>query len=406
MSGHVKRPGQLRGGDGQDHLPGPHLRPRATAAASATTTSSRRSSPAAPRRPGSGREHLDVPLDQDEVGARTGPCSGPARSSPWTTPRAWCGPPGGSSGSSTGSRAASAPPAGRAAGWLEKILAAHRGRPGPGVRPRPADGRLRQHRPRPDLAPRQTTICPLGPSIPSPIALGDPHVPGRVSASTSRRAAARMPAEPPPGRAVTINLGRPPGRPAVARRDDHRRRRTSRRLHSPLLLPPTDEAGRDVPHVPGRSEGPPRLHPDARLLHPRRRGQEIVTDSPAVKKAQDGVLEFLLVNHPLDCPVCDKGGECPLQDQTLAFGPGETRFVEEKRHWDKPINLSPRSCYLDRERCIQCARCTRFADEIAGDPLIDFADAGRRDRGGHLSRRAVLPRTSAATWSRSARSAP
>jgi NADH-quinone oxidoreductase subunit G len=104
-------------------------------------------------------------------------------------------------------------------------------------------------------------------------------------------------------------------------------------------------------------------------------GQEIVTDSPAVKKAQDGILEFLLINHPLDCPVCDKGGECPLQDQTLAYGPGETRFVEEKRHWDKPIALSP-LVLLDRERCIQCARCTRFADEVAGDPLIDFAQRG------------------------------
>jgi NADH-quinone oxidoreductase subunit G len=104
-------------------------------------------------------------------------------------------------------------------------------------------------------------------------------------------------------------------------------------------------------------------------------GQEIVTDSPAVRKAQDGVLEFLLVNHPLDCPVCDKGGECPLQDQTFAFGPGETRFVEEKRHWEKPIALS-RLVLLDRERCIQCARCTRFSDEIAGDPLIDFAKRG------------------------------
>jgi NADH-quinone oxidoreductase subunit G len=106
-------------------------------------------------------------------------------------------------------------------------------------------------------------------------------------------------------------------------------------------------------------------------------GQEIFTDTPRVKKAQDGVLEFLLVNHPLDCPVCDKGGECPLQDQTLAFGPGETRFVEEKRHFEKPIPLSP-LVFLDRERCIQCARCTRFADEIAGDPLIDFFNRGER----------------------------
>jgi NADH-quinone oxidoreductase subunit G len=97
------------------------------------------------------------------------------------------------------------------------------------------------------------------------------------------------------------------------------------------------------------------------------------TTTDAVKRIQDGMLEFLLINHPLDCPVCDRGGECPLQDQTLAFGPGESRFVEEKRHWEKPIPLS-NLILLDRERCIQCARCTRFAEEIAGDPLIDFVD--------------------------------
>ena len=104
-------------------------------------------------------------------------------------------------------------------------------------------------------------------------------------------------------------------------------------------------------------------------------GQEVVTTSDKVKKAQDGVLEFLLINHPLDCPVCDKGGECPLQDQTLTFGPGETRFVEEKRHWEKPIALSD-LVSIDRERCIQCDRCTRFADEVAGDPLIEFVGRG------------------------------
>ena len=105
-------------------------------------------------------------------------------------------------------------------------------------------------------------------------------------------------------------------------------------------------------------------------------GMKVDTESEVTKKAQDGVLEFLLINHPLDCPVCDKGGECPLQDQTLAFGPGESRFVEEKRHYEKPIPLSPTSCYLDRERCILCDRCTRFADEVAGDPLIRFIDRG------------------------------
>ena len=104
-------------------------------------------------------------------------------------------------------------------------------------------------------------------------------------------------------------------------------------------------------------------------------GMEVVTTSEKVRKAQDGVLEFLLVNHPLDCPVCDRGGECPLQDQTFGFGPGESRFIEEKRHWAKPIPISPLIA-LDRERCIQCARCTRFAEEVAGDPLIDFLGRG------------------------------
>jgi NADH-quinone oxidoreductase subunit G len=106
-------------------------------------------------------------------------------------------------------------------------------------------------------------------------------------------------------------------------------------------------------------------------------GMTISTQSEATTKAQDGVLEFLLINHPLDCPVCDKGGECPLQDQTLAYGPGESRFVEEKRHFEKPIPVNE-NVYLDRERCILCDRCTRFAKEVAGDPLISFQDRGNQ----------------------------
>jgi len=104
-------------------------------------------------------------------------------------------------------------------------------------------------------------------------------------------------------------------------------------------------------------------------------GMTVATGSPATRKAQEGVLEFLLVNHPLDCPVCDKGGECPLQDQTMSHGPGESRFVEEKRHFEKPIPISD-LVMLDRERCILCDRCTRFAAEVAGDPLISFIDRG------------------------------
>ncbi|MGH8958349.1 MAG: NADH-quinone oxidoreductase subunit NuoG, partial [Acidimicrobiia bacterium] len=104
-------------------------------------------------------------------------------------------------------------------------------------------------------------------------------------------------------------------------------------------------------------------------------GMVIDTKSDVAKKAQEGVLEFLLINHPLDCPVCDRGGECPLQDHTIAYGPGESRFVEEKRHFEKPIKISE-LVYLDRERCILCARCTRFSDEVSGDPLIEFLDRG------------------------------
>jgi NADH-quinone oxidoreductase subunit G len=104
-------------------------------------------------------------------------------------------------------------------------------------------------------------------------------------------------------------------------------------------------------------------------------GMVVRTQTEAVRKAQEGVLEFLLINHPLDCPVCDRGGECPLQDLTFGFGPGESRFVEEKRHFAKPIPISD-LVLLDRERCILCARCTRFADEVAGDPLIGFVERG------------------------------
>jgi NADH-quinone oxidoreductase subunit G len=103
--------------------------------------------------------------------------------------------------------------------------------------------------------------------------------------------------------------------------------------------------------------------------------------SPVAEKAQRGVMEQLLVNHPLDCPMCDKGGECPLQNQAMTAGQGETRFHGPKRTFPKPIALSAQ-VLLDRERCIQCARCTRFADQIAGDPLIDLFERGPQEQVG------------------------
>jgi NADH-quinone oxidoreductase subunit G len=100
---------------------------------------------------------------------------------------------------------------------------------------------------------------------------------------------------------------------------------------------------------------------------------------PEVRAAQEAVLEFLLINHPLDCPICDRGGECPLQDQALAFGPGESRYREAKRTYRKPLPLSP-LVNLDRERCVLCQRCTRFCDEISGDRFIDLFDRGAAEQ--------------------------
>ena len=97
--------------------------------------------------------------------------------------------------------------------------------------------------------------------------------------------------------------------------------------------------------------------------------------SPVAAKAQEGIMEFLLINHPLDCPVCDKGGECPLQNQAMSAGRSETRFEGEKRTYEKPINISSQ-VLLDRERCVLCARCTRFSEEIAGDPFITLNERG------------------------------
>jgi len=103
--------------------------------------------------------------------------------------------------------------------------------------------------------------------------------------------------------------------------------------------------------------------------------------SPVAEKAQRGMMELLLVNHPLDCPMCDKGGECPLQNQAMSTGQGETRFTGVKRQFEKPVALSAQ-VLLDRERCVQCARCTRFSDQVSGDKLIDLIERGPREQVG------------------------
>lgn len=104
-------------------------------------------------------------------------------------------------------------------------------------------------------------------------------------------------------------------------------------------------------------------------------GMVVKTQSTMAEEARKQIIEFLLLNHPLDCPICDRGGECPLQDNTLRYGPGMSRFFEEKRRFKKPLPLGP-VLMLDRERCIVCARCTRFGDLMAGDHALEFIERG------------------------------
>jgi NADH-quinone oxidoreductase subunit G len=120
-------------------------------------------------------------------------------------------------------------------------------------------------------------------------------------------------------------------------------------------------------------EGIPKLQTGCST--PVKDGMVVYTESERVKAAQRSVVEFLLINHPLDCPVCDKGGECPLQDITFGWGAGISRFVEPKRHFVKPLELSPLIA-IDRERCILCYRCVRFSQEVAEDYQLVLLDRG------------------------------
>jgi NADH-quinone oxidoreductase subunit G len=120
-------------------------------------------------------------------------------------------------------------------------------------------------------------------------------------------------------------------------------------------------------------EGIPKLQ--AGCATPVKDGMVVHTQTARVKEAQDCVLEFLLINHPLDCPVCDKGGECPLQDISFGWGGGLSRFVEPKRHFEKPLALSPLIA-IDRERCILCYRCVRFSQEVSEDYQLILHDRG------------------------------
>ncbi|MCW2814688.1 MAG: nqo3 [Nocardioides sp.] len=152
------------------------------------------------------------------------------------------------------------------------------------------------------------------------------------------------------------------------------------------LLAPVGACRQCLVDVPDAGNGRGFPKPQAACTLPVAPGMVVSTQvtSEVADKAQQGVMEFLLINHPLDCPVCDKGGECPLQNQALSNGRGESRFVGSgaggvKRTFPKPINLSPQ-VLLDRERCIVCQRCTRFAEEIPGDPFIALIERGAQQQ--------------------------
>jgi NADH-quinone oxidoreductase subunit G len=134
-------------------------------------------------------------------------------------------------------------------------------------------------------------------------------------------------------------------------------------------------------------EGIPKLQTSCST--PVRDGMVVHTRTEQVKHAQSAVVEFLLVNHPLDCPVCDKGGECPLQDISMGWGPGKSRFTEPKRHFPKPVELSPLVA-IDRERCILCYRCVRFSQEVSEDSQLQLLERGDRTFVGTFDDRAYV----------------
>ncbi|MEO3785655.1 NADH-quinone oxidoreductase subunit G [Actinocorallia sp. B10E7] len=149
------------------------------------------------------------------------------------------------------------------------------------------------------------------------------------------------------------------------------------------LLDPVGACRQCLVDIPDAGNGRGFPKPQASCTIPVADGMVVNTQltSPVADKAQKGVMEFLLINHPLDCPVCDKGGECPLQNQAMSNGRGESRFAERKRTFPKPLPLSSQ-VLLDRERCVQCARCTRFSEQIAGDPFIDLFERGAKEQVG------------------------
>ncbi|TDT34447.1 NADH-quinone oxidoreductase subunit G [Naumannella halotolerans] len=143
------------------------------------------------------------------------------------------------------------------------------------------------------------------------------------------------------------------------------------------LLDPVGACRQCLVEIPDAGNGRGMPKPQASCTVEVAQGMVVRTQvsSPVAEKAQRGMIELLLINHPLDCPICDKGGECPLQNQALSAGAGESRFEAVKRTYPKPIAISAQ-VLLDRERCVLCARCTRFSEQISGDPFIALVERG------------------------------
>ncbi len=269
----------------------------------------------------------------------------------------------------------------------------HRGRQGRHVRPRQAERHRRQHqrqvllRPRrrrrladlllAQVLPRGVRAAHHGPRLPlrpgQVDGLGRPHGGERMTVTTSAPSGGGEAAVPPEDLvSLTIDgveISVPKGT-LVIRAAEQLGIEIPRFCDHPLL-DPAGACRQCIVEVEGQRK------PMASCTITCTDGMVVKTHltSPVAEKAQHGVMELLLINHPLDCPVCDKGGECPLQNQAMSHGQSESRFEGKKRTYEKPVPISTQ-VLLDRERCVLCARCTRFSNQVAGDPMIELIERG------------------------------